>query len=66
MFEYQYVKVLFRAATESMHSTTLSGLLSVETTICVTNVSDSLIGSQQVKPSLQSLSVHQAGLVCDC
>jgi len=31
-------KVLFQAATKSVHSTTLSGLLSVETTVCITNV----------------------------
>jgi len=30
---FEYVKVLF-----PMHSTTLSGLLSVETTVCVTNI----------------------------
>jgi len=35
---FEYVKVLFRAATTSMHSTMLSGLLSVETTVCVANV----------------------------
>jgi len=35
---FGYVKVLYRAAIKSMHSTRLSDLLSVETTVSITNV----------------------------
>jgi len=54
-------KVLFWAATKSVHSTMLSGVLSVETAVCATNVvsSRSLVGSQQAKPSLQSVRLSQ-------
>jgi len=33
---FEHVKVLFLAATKSVHSIRLSGLLPVETTVCVT------------------------------
>jgi len=46
MFEY-VKRFYFGAATKSMHRTMLSGILSVETTVCVTSVvSHSLVGSQ--------------------
>jgi len=35
---FEYVKVLFQAATKPMHSSTLSDLLSVETTVRIANV----------------------------
>jgi len=63
------IQVLFQAATKSMHSTTVTGLLSVETTVCITNVVthwSALNRSNQVYSHGQSVNLSQAGLICNC